>query len=197
MKEDTAETEPIRDEFREPARPEPPVPAGRPEETARSSPQVKTARPDDTVLVDPTGAPVKTAAPKSRPVGEERPEEAPPAEKRRWVWVIAGIVGLVLLLYLVIHAQGQAKARKAAAAAKAKASAAIPVTAVAARTGDFPVYLVGLGTVTALNTVTVRTRVDGQLVRVNFAEGQSVRAGDLLAQIDPRPFQVQLTQAEG
>lgn len=59
------------------------------------------------------------------------------------------------------------------------------------------VYLTGLGTVTALKTVTVRTQVDGQLVAVAFKEGQLVRANELLAQIDPRPFQVQLEQAEG
>ena len=73
----------------------------------------------------------------------------------------------------------------------------IAVAAVAATQGDFPVYLTGLGTVTALRTVTVRSRVDGELIRIAFKEGQMVQQGDLLAEIDPRAFQVQLMQAEG
>jgi multidrug efflux system membrane fusion protein len=74
---------------------------------------------------------------------------------------------------------------------------AVPVVATAARQGDMGLYLTGLGSVTAFNTVTVRPRVEGQLIKVAYQEGQLVRQGDLLAEIDPRPFQVQLAQAEG
>jgi len=62
---------------------------------------------------------------------------------------------------------------------------------------DLPVYLSGIGTVTALNTVTLKTRVDGELVKVSLVEGQAVESGELLAEIDPRPFQAALAQAEG
>jgi multidrug efflux system membrane fusion protein len=73
----------------------------------------------------------------------------------------------------------------------------IPVITAIAKRGNQPVYLTGLGAVTALNTVTLRSRVDGELLRMAVDEGQMVSAGDLIAEIDPRPFEVQLTQAEG
>ncbi len=72
-----------------------------------------------------------------------------------------------------------------------------PVQAATATRQTVPRYLSGLGTATAANTVTVTSRVDGQLMAIHFTEGQQVKAGDLLAEIDPRPFQVQLTQAQG
>ncbi len=73
---------------------------------------------------------------------------------------------------------------------------AVPVSAVTAETGDFPVVLVGLGTAQANNTVLVRSRVDGQIIKINFTEGQIVKKGDLLAQIDPRPYKAALEQAQ-
>jgi multidrug efflux system membrane fusion protein len=90
-----------------------------------------------------------------------------------------------------------AGATKAGAGGPRGASRATPVVAAAATQGDIDVIVNGLGTVTPVRTVTVRTRVDGELVRVLFGEGELVKQGQLLAEIDPRAFQVQLQQAQG
>lgn len=73
----------------------------------------------------------------------------------------------------------------------------IPVGTISAKRGNMNIFLNGLGTATPANMVLVKSQVNGQLLRVHFTEGQMVKAGDLLAEIDPRPFQVQLTQAQG
>ena len=87
---------------------------------------------------------------------------------------------------------------EAVAAASPAASAPKPavVSAAAATRADYPVFIDGLGQVQAENTVTVRTRVDGQIVKIAFEEGQMVKPGDLLAHVDPRPFQAALDQAK-
>jgi membrane fusion protein, multidrug efflux system len=87
-------------------------------------------------------------------------------------------------------------AKTAAAAAKAASNASVPVAVATAQQKDMPYYLVGLGSVSAFYTVNVKSRVDGQLVQVNFREGQSVKEGELLALIDPRPYEVQLATAQ-
>src|SRR3984885_8775978 len=84
----------------------------------------------------------------------------------------------------------------AAAAGAKKAAPAVQVSIAPVQKADFPVYLTGLGTVQGFNTVLVRTRVDGQIDKVAFKEGQTVNAGDLLVEIDPRPFQATLDQAK-
>src|SRR5579872_1938882 len=76
----------------------------------------------------------------------------------------------------------------AKSAQKSSRTAAVPVTVAPVEKTDFPVYLIGLGTVQGFNTVQVRTRVDGQIDKVAFQEGQLVKQGDLLIEIDPRPF---------
>jgi multidrug efflux system membrane fusion protein len=80
--------------------------------------------------------------------------------------------------------------------ARASTQTVVPVAVATAERRDVPVYLKGLGSVTASNTVSVKSRVDGQLAQVNFKEGQHVNTGELLAVIDPRPFQVALDQAQ-
>jgi multidrug efflux system membrane fusion protein len=73
--------------------------------------------------------------------------------------------------------------------------AAIPVTIAQAKTADFPVYLNGLGAVEPYQTVLIRSRVDGEVVKIAFKQGQMVKEGDVLVQIDPRPYQAALDQA--
>jgi len=114
---------------------------------------------------------------------------------QRWrTWLVVLVVAIVGIYYL----SGRSSSTDSAAdSATAIPHTAVPVAAVPAKLGDLKQYISAIGTVTAYNTVTVKSRVDGQLDKVNFTEGQIVKAGDLLAEIDPRPYQVQLTQAEG
>ncbi len=95
------------------------------------------------------------------------------------------------------QARTQQQAKATGSSAAGPQTRLVPVVVTPARTGDLSVYLTALGSVTPLNIVTVKSRVDGQLLKTHFTEGQVVHAGDVLAEIDPRPFQAQLTQAEG
>lgn len=103
-----------------------------------------------------------------------------------------GIVSIVACLLSVGCSNSDSKAGNVRAAM----NQAVPVSTTQVRQQDMPVYLVGLGSVTPLNAVSIKSRVDGQLVQVAFKEGQHVKKGQLLAVIDPRPFEVQLSQAQ-
>lgn len=107
----------------------------------------------------------------------------------RWVMLCAGVLVVALLAWRWIPDS------HAATAAAAKAPQIVPVEVMPATHADVPVYLEGLGTVQAFYTVTITPRVDGTLQKVDFAEGQTVKQGALLAQIDPRPYQAALDQA--
>lgn len=111
-------------------------------------------------------------------------------------WLAAAV--LIALAVLPVRAHSAESHRPDAGGRHAGGAApAVPVAVATVVLGDLPIVLEGLGAVSALRTVTVRSRVDGELVRIHFTEGQNVRPGDLLAEIDPRPFQIQLQQAEG
>ena len=114
---------------------------------------------------------------------------------RRWPWllVIAIVAGVT---YVVLKPAGDAQ-RSAGGGRGFDPNRPTSVVAAPATVGDVNVYLSGLGTVTPLKTVTVRSRVDGELIRVLFTEGQVVKAGDLLAEIDPRQYRAQLEQVQG
>ena len=136
--------------------------------------------------------------------GVEAPRTTAPTKTRWWLWILViAVMSLGVWYFRSSRAASQAANTAAPGApGKGKGGAGagnftVPVIVATAQRGDLPVYFNGLGTVTAFNTVTVRSRVDGQLISVAFKEGQFVHEGEVLAQIDPRPFQVQLEQALG
>jgi membrane fusion protein, multidrug efflux system len=133
----------------------------------------------------------------------DAPKAPRPSQRKWWVALI-----LLLLAGGIFYAVKQREATAASGVAGGGGGGGggrrgglgggpVPVSSVAAAKGDLRIYLSALGSVTALNTITVKSRVDGELQKINFAEGQPIKAGDTLAEIDPRQFRIALEQAEG
>jgi multidrug efflux system membrane fusion protein len=127
------------------------------------------------------------------------PITAPPTARRSPVTRIVLLLLLVVAIagtYLLVRARSRAAASVAAAAASAAANRVVPVLTAHVAQRDVPVWLEGLGNVAAFYTVTVKSQVDGPIVAVKFKEGQAVKKGDVLVQIDPRPYTIQLQNAQ-
>ena len=150
-------------------------------ETADSPTTTTTAAPSTGTAPPPASKPTKAPAPRK-------------ARSYRWVWIV---VILALAIGGIVYYR---KKQAAAQAAKAKAAAAnrsVPITTATVKQGPIGVYINALGTVTSVYTATITSRVDGQIMSVNYREGQMVHKGGLLIQIDPRPYQAALLQAQG
>lgn len=133
----------------------------------------------------------------SREAGQARSSASAALPRRRLKWLLATLVVASSAAGAFLFTQlSEAQQQTAKSSAKG-ARRAMPVGVALVKTGNFDVTLTGLGTVTPLNTVTVKSRLDGQLMKVLFAEGQLVGTGDVLAEIDSRPYLVQLKQVEG
>lgn len=152
-------------------------------------------RPEPLQIAPP--APMRELAAPGAPVrGKAEPPPSEPPRSKRWVWILLAI--LVVLGAAAYFIWPRIKAKEAAGAAQKNAEPpAIPVVTTTARRGDIGVYYSGLGAVTPLATVTIHSRVDGQLMSVRYKEGDTVNKGDLLVEIDDKPYQAVLTQAEG
>ena len=136
----------------------------------------------------------KPEPPPSKPLQLNKPSRA------RWLWlpVLAIVAAGTWYFWPYLKSKaGSPAAASSGARGKKGGPSVIPVVAAKARKGNIAVYITGLGSVTPIYTVTVKSRVDGQLMKVSYHEGDLVHEGDLLVEIDPRPYQVQLEQAEG
>jgi membrane fusion protein, multidrug efflux system len=129
-----------------------------------------------------------------RQVHTEPDQTAPPPKSNWWVWAIVGLVALLIVAFMYRQYESAKAEHDKANQVPVRA---IPITTATAKQGDIGVYITALGTVTPVYTVTVTSRVQGEIMAIHYTEGQMVKAGDPLVDIDPRPYQVQLMQAEG
>jgi len=142
----------------------------------------------------PSTTATKPPAPAPPPPKPPAPRDEHPKKRHTLAWIIA----IVVVLGVAYYFYDQHKKTDEAAQAKAKqVRPAVPIATATARTGDVGVYINALGTVTPVYTATITSRVDGQITNVAYREGQMVHKRDLLIEIDPRPYQAALTQAQG
>ena len=122
-----------------------------------------------------------------------QPTPVQPRRRRYRAWIILAVVAAGVVWYLATHRP----AEESAASGRTGSGGPVPITPGVVEQKDVPIYLTGIGTVQAYNTVTVHSRVDGQIEKIAFNEGQDVKEGDPLAYIDPAPFQTAFDQAIG
>ncbi|MGZ6097071.1 MAG: efflux RND transporter periplasmic adaptor subunit [Myxococcaceae bacterium] len=126
-----------------------------------------------------------------QPPAPESPVPEPARRRRTWIWIAVAVVAVLgVVLFRRVKGSGN---QQPGAGSQARA---VPVGVSAAEKRDVPIWVEGLGNVTSLATVTVRARVSGQIVSIAFQEGSRVKQGELLVQLDPRPFRIALQQAE-
>src|SRR5436190_8925622 len=132
----------------------------------------------------------------ANPANESEPAKVQVRRKRRWPWAVLALVLIIAIIGIIMHRR-QPAAQAARPGRPGGAPPPLMVSTATAQKGDIGVYVSALGVVTPVNTVAVKSRVDGQLVKVLYKEGQVINAGDALVEIDTRPFQAALAQAEG
>jgi multidrug efflux system membrane fusion protein len=132
------------------------------------------------------------------PASQSAGDASKPVQKRRhrWVWAVVLIL-FGLLFYWVIQHQQKSQTAAMGGSARRPGGGAIPITVATARSGNVNVYLDAIGTVTPLHTVYINAQVTGLVTAVHYSEGQMVQKGDPLVEIDPRPFEATLQQAQG
>jgi multidrug efflux system membrane fusion protein len=158
---------------------------------------------DETKEVKSTNAETPAEPPPPEPpkdnAVEKAPEEPGPPRRRKkrgWFWFWAAVVVLVVVaIFLFLHFRAKEEEKKKAAAAAKPQGAAITIGQ--SKTGDINIYVDALGTVTPIYTVTVYSQITGKVMAVHYTEGEIVKIGDPLVDIDPEPYQAMLTQAEG
>ena len=144
--------------------------------------------------------PIAPTLPAPSAPGKGRPSAPPPRRRHRWMWILLlAILGVAGYYYWSKRTPPAPNASSGTSGGQRGqgANATAPVDAATAVKGNIGVYVTGLGAVTPIYTVTIKTQVNGQLMQVLYKEGDMVKKGDTLAEIDPRPYQAQLTQYEG